>query len=545
MTAAAGEVTDAVVIGSGINALVAAAELAGAGWSVRVLERNDRIGGFIDSGERTVPGYIHDTYSSWHPLFVSGGAYGALADDLARHGLSYANTDGAVTASVAGNGHTVVAQRDPAATVAHFAHAADGERYLAALESFGASADLIGGLLGGELRSPATLSILSRMVRRNKIDGTEALLRDAVTSGRGWCRREFTGTEVDQLWVPWLLHAGLAPDSASGGLMIPIFAATMHGFGLPIVTGGAANFVAAFAGLLAERGVRVHTGADVTEITVTNGRATGVVTADGTRHVAARAVIASVTPAALYGSLLSPAVSGRAAVASARSYRFGRAAMHIHLALSAPPRWTDSRLDSVPLIHLSDGSTSTAIACAQAEAGMLPARPTVVVGQQFVIDPSRVPSGAGSLWIQLQEVPFFPTADAGASITVDGSWNAATTQAYADRVLDLIDTHAPGVRESVVGMEVLTPRDLQRHNVNAEFGDPYAGSAELDQNFIWRPAVAGGRHRTAVEGLWHIGASTHPGPGLGGGSGAIVAAALTTPPLGTRVRERLRAGLSR
>jgi len=30
-------------------------------------------------------------------------------------------------------------------------------------------------------------------------------------------------------------------------------------------------------------------------------------------------------------------------------------------------------------------------------------------------------------------------------------------------------------------------------------------------------------HRTPVKNLWHIGASTHPGPGLGGGSGFLVA----------------------
>src|SRR6516165_7622734 len=66
---------DAIVVGSGINGLVAAAELARAGWSVTLLERNAEIGGFIATEERTLPGYLHDTFSSWHPLFVSGPAY--------------------------------------------------------------------------------------------------------------------------------------------------------------------------------------------------------------------------------------------------------------------------------------------------------------------------------------------------------------------------------------------------------------------------------------------------------------------------------------
>jgi phytoene dehydrogenase-like protein len=66
---------DAIVVGSGINGMVAAAELAQTGWSVILLERNAEIGGFIATEERTLPGYLHDTFSSWHPMFVSGHAY--------------------------------------------------------------------------------------------------------------------------------------------------------------------------------------------------------------------------------------------------------------------------------------------------------------------------------------------------------------------------------------------------------------------------------------------------------------------------------------
>ncbi|MDV7265211.1 FAD-dependent oxidoreductase, partial [Rhodococcus oxybenzonivorans] len=78
---------DAVIVGSGINGLVAASMLSRSGWKVALLESNPEIGGFVGSGERTVTGYVHDTFSSWYPLFVSGPAHTALGDDLARHGL--------------------------------------------------------------------------------------------------------------------------------------------------------------------------------------------------------------------------------------------------------------------------------------------------------------------------------------------------------------------------------------------------------------------------------------------------------------------------
>ena len=66
-------------------------------------------------------------------------------------------------------------------------------------------------------------------------------------------------------------------------------------------------------------------------------------------------------------------------------------------------------------------------------------------------------------------------------------------------------------------------------------GDPYGGSLALDQNFLWRA-----QHTTPVENVWLVGASTHPGPGLGGGSGALVAAQLLEPPLARRLAARFR-----
>ena len=66
-----------------------------------------------------------------------------------------------------------------------------------------------------------------------------------------------------------------------------------------------------------------------------------------------------------------------------------------------------------------------------------------------------------------------------------------------------------------------------------------AGSCALDQNLLWRPTPATPGHETPVDGLFHIGASTHPGPGLGAGSGYLVAKRLTKPALPKRLLARL------
>lgn len=530
---------DAVVIGSGINGLAAAAKLGKAGWSVALVERNARLGGFIATEERTLPGYRHDTFSSWHPLFVSGPAYAALGDDLHRHGLEYANAEDMVTASVADDGQVVVAHRSPDETAAQFADARDRAAYLTVIGRFLDIADAIGGLIGGELHSATTLRHSARLALHCKRSGVERLLRDLVTSGRSYCHREFSGREVDHLWVPWLLHLGLSPDHASGGFMIPILAATVHGMGLPVVVGGAGRFVDAFCRLFDELGVEVRTSTPVQRILIERGRAAGVIAA-GETIWASRAVLASVTPTALYGELLPADAVAVSVREEAARFRYGRGAMQIHVALSAPLGWRDERLARVPLVHVSNGSASTGIACAEAEAGLLPRYPTVVVGQQDVLDPSRVPTGAAALWLQLQEVPYSPVGDAAGELDVPGGWIGRLAERYAHRVLDRIARHAPDLHDKVLAVDVVTPGDLAEYNPNAVAGDPYGGSAELDQSLLWRPLRAAGRHATAVPGLWHIGASTHPGPGLGGGSGHLVAESLTGPGAAAQARGILR-----
>lgn len=513
---------DYVVIGAGINGLTAASELSLAGHSVVLIEGNDRIGGFIDSAERTVPGYVHDTFSSWHPLFVSSGAYGALGQSLHSRGLEYRNTDGAVTASVSDGGRVAIAYRDAEKTALALELPADQDAYRAMLASLGRNADVVFGALGAELRSPTLARLGLRMLRRNKVAGTEAFLREALMSGRAFTRNKFDGWDVDQLWTPWLLHAGLGPDHATGGVMLPVMAMSMHTFGLPVVAGGAGNFVSAFSRLLSDKGVDVRLGSHVERIIVENGRAVGVSVA-GETILAQQGVLASVTPQSLYEDLLPQGSVPSSVREEASRHRYGRGAMQVHVALDRPVAWSDDRLNQVPLVHISNGSASTGVACAQAEAGLLPVEPTVVVGQQYLLDPGRVPAGAGSLWLQLQEVPYAPVGDASGVLDTSRGWDEDLKSGYLDRVMQRIERFAPGLTASVLGVDVISPVDLEAANVNAPRGDPYGGSAELHQNLLWRPLPSASRHRNAVKGLWHIGAATHPGPGLGAGSGHLVA----------------------
>jgi phytoene dehydrogenase-like protein len=80
---------------------------------------------------------------------------------------------------------------------------------------------------------------------------------------------------------------------------------------------------------------------------------------------------------------------------------------------------------------------------------------------------------------------------------------------------------------------------MEAANVNFVGGAIYSGALSLDQNLVWRPRPELPGHGTPVARLWQIGASTHPGPGLGAGSGYLVAQELLKPPLPRRVLARV------
>src|SRR4029077_11093727 len=96
------------------------------------------------------------------------------------------------------------------------------------------------------------------------------------------------------------------------------------------------------------------------------------------------------------------------------------------------------------------------------------------------------------------------------------------SERYADRIQARLARHMPNLESALRTRVVLSPADLQAANINLERGDPYSGSLALDQNFLWRPFAQQPGHRTPVRALFHIGASTWPGPGLGGGSRTLV-----------------------
>lgn len=506
---------DHVIIGSGINGLVAASLLALKGDKVTVLEREAVIGGCLRT-EELHPGFVHDVMAATWVLFMTSPAGAALGPHLARHGFEYCHSPHP-TAVLRPGGEAVVLTTDRATNVATFnaLAAGDGDRFAADADGIGADAPFLFALLGGSLWSWPTARLMVGQMRKRGVRGLATWFGRALDPARGWLEATYQSPGMQALLAPWVLHTGLTPESATSGQMGRVIAFALEAAGAPVARGGSGAAAQAFRRLVEEKDGVVRTGADVERINVHNGRVTGVTLAGG-EVISASSVLASVAPGQLYERLLgNGALPGDQA--AARKFRHGRGNFQLHYALDSVPEWLTPGLERVALIHLAEGIDSVSKSANEAERGMLPAVPTICVGQPSALDATRCPPGKAVLWLQIPDAPRLIKGDAAGEIE-GRDWDAAR-EAFADRIERILARHIKGFDKIVLDRRACSPKDLEGMNMNLVGGDPYGGACSIDQLFLWRPFAHTTNGTSAIKGLIHIGASTHPGPGLGGGSG--------------------------
>lgn len=513
---------DHLIIGSGINALVAAALLSRKGDSVLVIEREDRIGGCMYTAEITEPGFHHDVMAATFVLFLTGPAHEALGEDLAKHGLEFCHS-GVPTGALRPNGEAIVLKTDRDANVAAFnaLAAGDGDQHRRDVSSVEQDAEFMFTLLGEQLFSKNMVKLLGKQAWKRGMNEMKTWFGNAMEPARGWLETRYDSAGVQALYAPWVLHVGLTPEATYSGQMARVIAFALEAAGAPVIKGGAGQAAAAFRSLIEANGGKVRTGVEATQVLTKRGKAIGVRTGDN-EEILAKNIIASTAPGQLYGELLKD----EGLEEPVKKFRHGRGNFQLHFALDGQPEWEAEGLEDVALLHLADGIDSVSKSCNEADRGMLPETPTICVGQPHRLDPTRCPDGKGILWLQIPDAPRVIKGDAAGEIECGPEWSEATREAFADRIESILSKHIKNWDQIKLKRRAYSPADLQAMNINLVGGDPYGGACTLDQFFVWRPYASQINNGTPVKNLYHIGASTHPGPGLGGGSGLNVAKAL-------------------
>ena len=513
---------DVVVIGSGHNALIAAAYLARAGKSVLVLENNDRIGGLVRTEELTLPGFKHDVYSSAHPLFTTSQAYADLGADLTARGLRYINTDIPTGVSFS-DGRTAILPQAFEAALAEAERLATGDgavlgQMLASLNPY---VEDIFGLFSMDLQSPTAQTMIQRLLRSET--GYSPFSKLLFETARNVVS-PFQSPVMQAMLAPWVMHLGRTPDEIGSGLWVYLIVLATMGAGMATPEGGSEQLARALGSLISDHGGVIRTQTAATRIVLSNGKASEVHTNTGEAFGVREHIIASVNPDQLYLRLLADSPQPEHVLQQAKEFRYGRGCVQIHLALSEPPRWPDARFNRIGQPHLTDGLNQCTLAVAQAMAGLLPINPTFTVDCPTNLDPTRAPAGKAIMRIQVLEVPCRPVGDAAGQIAVgDGTWTGDLTKRFVERILAIVERHIPNIPSSVVGLHAVTPTSLAQFSPNLGPGDPYGGAHDLAQSYLLSPLPAQPSHRTLVPNIFMLGAATWPGHGINGGSGYIVA----------------------
>ena len=518
---------DAIIVGGGHNGLACAVHLAKQGWNVGVFERNAVAGGAVQTREVTLPDFRHDLFAMNLGLFAGSPFMRAHGEALMRHGLAFA---GAVDcfATPFPDGSWFGVSKDMEKNIARAAafSGVDAETWRQMSVDFARDAPHIFSLLGSPIPSRDLLVVGWKAWRAQGLPWIIDTLKLLVSSPRAFLDQNFESDKIKATLAAWGLHLDFSPDIAGGALFPYLEAMADQSFGMALGKGGADVMIKALTGYLKELGGEIHLNAEVARIDRINGRATGVTLKDGRQIEAKRAVIANALPQIVFGKML-PGGSGNAeADRRMKSVQPGPGTMMIHVACDNLPDWTAGpELQRFAYVHLAPSLDMMSRTYNESLAGFLPGEPVVVVGQPTAIDPSRAPPGKHILWIQVRVLPAIIRGDAAGKI--EGKDWADIKEAYADRVMAILESYAPGFAPKILGRAVFSPLDLERENPNLLGGDNLGGSHHLSQNFLFRPVAGWSRYKTPVDGLYLVGASTWPGAGVGAGSGFMLAKMLT------------------
>jgi phytoene dehydrogenase-like protein len=455
-------VPDAVVVGSGPNGLAAAIHLARSGRSVTVYEANHDIGGGVRSAELTLPGFVHDVCSAFHPMAAASPFFRTLP--LEEHGLVLVHP-GAPLAHPLDDGTAVLLHRSLDITAHSLGE--DGNAYRSLMSPFAdAWSDLYGEVLRPIVHVPRHPFLLARFGL------------SAVWSARMLVRR-FRGVRAPALLAGIAAHSFLPlehPLSASAAVLL---GSAGHAVGWPIARRGSRSIATALASYLASLG--------------------GVVVADRRAQQMsdlpdARAYLFDTSPATLEfvaGDRLSPSFRR-----SLRRHRRGPGVFKLDYALDGPVPWRAQDCLRAGTVHL--GGTFDEIASSEREVfrGRHPERPFVLIGQQSLFDETRAPIGKHTLWAYCH-VPNGSTVD------------------MTDRIEAQIERFAPGFRERVLKRVATTPADIERDNQNDAGGD-IGGGTNAGLQLLFRPRIALDPYATSARDITLCSASTPPGGGVHG-----------------------------
>ena len=515
---------DVVIIGGGHNGLVTAFYLAKAGFKPLVLERRDVVGGAAITDEFH-PGFTCSTLAH-----VTGPLRSDIVRDLQleRYGLQIFRPNPRMFAPLpdgpalllydsAGRSANEIAKFSPR----------DATRY----SEFQDVLQKLGHLIASVLATPPpsidspSLTDLWHLLRTG---------RRFHSLGRRNCFRllRWVPMPVADLVAEWfetdLLRAIVAARGIVGTFMGPRSAGTglalllqVANNGRPVgdaslARGGLGAVTQAMAAAARAAGVEIRTEAEISQIAVRNGSASGVVLTTG-EEIAARTVVSNADPKRTFLDLLDPTYLDPEFLSKVCRYRCIGTAAKVNLALGGLPdfrslsflRDVNGKAALSGRIHIGPGIDYLERAFDAAKHGDFSGHPYLDITIPSLTDPSLAPAGRHVMSIYMQFAPY---------TLKEGSWTHRGEK-LADAVVRTLSAYAPRLESLILSRQVITPRDFET-TYGLTGGHIFHGEPTLDQLYTMRPVLGWARYRTPIKGLYLCGSGTHPGGGVTGASGA-------------------------
>ena len=454
--------TTAIVVGSGPNGLAAAATLASAGVEVTVLEAASSIGGGTRTSERTLPGLLHDHCSAFHPMGAGSPFLRSL--DLARYGVRW-RWAGVDLAHPLDGGSAGVMVRSREETADHLGR--DGKAWLRLFDPLTDGFDD----LAADVMRPVT-AVPAHPMRLARF-GLLAL------QPATWIARRWQTEEARALFTGIAAHGIYPLNRPTTAAIALLLAAAGHRHGWPVAEGGSRVISDALAKMTQDHGGRIETGVRVTSLA-------SLPRAD--------IVMLDLAPSAVV-SLAGDRLPARVRRAYQR-YRHGPGAFKLDLAVEGGIPWTNPHCRQAGTVHVA-GTTREILEAERAvHRGQMPGRPFVLVGQQYLADPTRSRGNTHPVWAYAHVPAGYP-ADATSAIIAQ------------------IERFAPGFRDRIVAQAQTAPPQWPAYNANYIGGDILTG-ANSPWQLALRPRPALNPYRTGIPGVYICSAATPPGAGVHG-----------------------------
>ena len=307
------------------------------------------------------------------------------------------------------------------------------------------------------------------------------------------------------------MHADVPIDAPASGVMGYLLIMMAQDGGFPVPVGGAGQLTAALVRRAESAGARIDCGRPV--LRSASAATAPPPSAPPMVRRSAAGARSSPTPPRL--SCISSSFQPTSLPASLRRgldrFVWDTPVLKINYALDSPIPWRSKNLGDAGTVHLGADHDGLIRWMADLNTRTVPEHPFLLFGQMTTSDPTRSAAGTESAWAYTH----LPR----------GMSDDESADQLAERVDRVLEEHAPGFAEHVVGKVTQRPSDLENSDANLHTGAVNGGTSQLFQQMIFRPAPGFGRAETPLANVFLGSAGASPGGGVHGVCGRNAARA--------------------